>query len=113
MIATIDLASAPDVITFLGGKLWAIDTGAAMVTPIDASTLQPGRSIGVAKEPLAIAGGFGSVWISGVDAVTRIDAVTSAAREIPVDIESSTVAVDPRTRAVWLIRLPPRPHYNV
>lgn len=107
VIATIDLASAPDVITFFGGKLWAIDTRAATVTPIDASTLQPGRSIGVAKGPRAMAGGLGSIWVASSGAVTRIDAGTIAVQEIPVDIEFSTVAVDPRTRAVWLIRLPP------
>jgi hypothetical protein len=107
VLATKELASAPDVIAFFDGKLWAVDSGAATVTPIDASTLQPGRSIGVAKEPFAIVGGLGSVWIAGAGAVTRIDIVTSEVQEIPVNIETSTVAVDQRTRAVWLIRLPP------
>jgi streptogramin lyase len=109
VLATIELASAPDVIAFLDGKLWAVDSGAATVTTIDVSTLQPGRSIGVARGPIAIAGGLGSVWIAGVGAVTRIDPLSGDAREIPVNLESFTVTVDPRTRDIWLIRRPPGP----
>jgi glutamine cyclotransferase len=109
---TTDLAFAPDVIAYLGDTLWAIDNGAATVTPIDPSTLQPGRSIGVATDPVAISGGLGSVWVVGVDAVTRIDIVTDVAVVIPVGMASSTVAVDPRTRAVWLIKRPPGPGYG-
>jgi hypothetical protein len=109
VLATIELASTPDVIAFLDGKLWAVDSGAATVTTIDVSTLQPGRSIGVARGPIAIAGGLGSVWIAGVGAVTRIDPLSGDAREIPVNLESFTVTVDPRTRDIWLIRRPPGP----
>jgi hypothetical protein len=107
VLTTIDVPFAPDVIEYLGGTLWTIDTGAATVTPIDTSTLQPGRSIGVATGPVAISGGLGSVWIAGIDSVTRIDVVTDVAVTIPVDFAASTVAVDARTRAVWLITRPP------
>lgn len=109
VLATIELASAPDVIAFLDGKLWAVDSGAATVTTIDVSTLQPGRSIGVARGPIAIAGGLGSVWVAAAGALTRIDPLSEDTREIPVDMQSFTVTVDPRTRDVWLIRRPPGP----
>jgi YVTN family beta-propeller protein len=80
-----------------------LDTFAATVTFIDASTNEAHSPVGVGTSPNGIAVGLGAVWVADADgSLYRLDPVTNESTHASVGTPLTAVAVDEADGIVWV-----------
>jgi YVTN family beta-propeller protein len=90
------------------GTLWIADRAQDRVTAIDPATNLAGRQISVGREPVAIAVGFGWIWVANSrdSTVSRIELRAPGrpprVETITVGLNPVALAVDPSRGSVWV-----------
>jgi serine/threonine protein kinase len=98
----IQLSGTLDKIVAGEGKIWVLDSGAGTVTPIGPDSGRPLSPIRVGAEPLDIAVGPGSVYVSNADGtLSRIDPVRLDASPLDVGAPLASIAVEPESGNLW------------
>jgi streptogramin lyase len=88
-----------------GKTLWLIDPGAGTLTPLDASTGEPGRPLGIGGDHIYDAQiGFGSIWVAAGAQVVRFDLPSQERHAIsmPAGVSAGGLAMDQADGVVWV-----------
>jgi streptogramin lyase len=86
------------------GTIWAMDSRAGFVTPVDPVSHVAGSPIRVGEDPVDIVFGAGAVWVAdrGDGTITRIDPRDHHTRMIRVGGSIAAIAVDPSGTELWV-----------
>ncbi len=93
-------ASAPD-----SHEIWLFDQEAATLTPLDSTTGQAGRPLGIAKRPYDAKIGFGSIWVAAGSSLYRFPLTGDGGRQeiaMPPGTSAGGLALDEAHSRVWV-----------
>ncbi len=85
-----------------GGGVWVTDSGRRTVTRIDPATDEVVATIPLPTSPIGVATGFGSVWVSLLDRLVRIDPATNSPARLPLDLRSRADRVALGEDGIWI-----------
>jgi streptogramin lyase len=88
-----------------GSTLWLLDPGAGTLTPLDATTGEPGQPLGFGGGNVFDAQiGFGSIWVAAGSQLFRFDLSNGRRRAIaiPEGASAGGLAVDEADGIVWV-----------